>query len=412
LASLLKILQLTYRVPYPPTDGGSIGIYTIVKGLHENNCQIDLVSINTPKHSQPKDCMTPFANQYDVFVDTRISPFKLLMNVLFQRTPYNVERFNDKHVDYQIIKLLEQNTYDFIQLEGTFVLTYIDTIRKKTDVPVIVRAHNIEYVIWERLAGNEKNPIKKWFFTRLAQRLKRFESEYYSKADAVAAITEEDKMRLRNLDVNTQIDVIPVGVILDDYSKIKKEVEALNHTVFILGALDWRPNIEGLDWFIENVWPKVLLEYPDAQLHIAGKSPTERVMNMCVPNTTVHGFVNDAIGFMKTYNIMLVPLLSGGGMRVKIIEGFAAGKCIISTHIGAEGISYSNKKNILIADTVNEWKDAIVYCLSNREYTNNMESEALLAASKYDNRTITKKYIELYWKIVDSQKKIQNDWNR
>ena len=212
----MKILQLTYRVPYPPTDGGSIGIYNIVKGLHENNCEIDLVSINTPKHSQPKDCMTNFANQFDVFVDTRISLVKLLKNLLFQNTPYNVERFFAKQVEDQLEELLKKNVYNFIQLEGTFVLKYIDTIRKLCDTPVIVRAHNIEYVIWDRLSKNESNLLKKLFYVHLTKRLKRFESEYYNKADAIAAITNEDKVRLNNLNVHVQTDIIPAGVVLDN----------------------------------------------------------------------------------------------------------------------------------------------------------------------------------------------------
>lgn len=401
----MKILQLTHRVPYPPTDGGSIGVYTIVKGLCENNCKIDLVSINTPKHSQPKNGMTQFANQFDVFVDTGISPFKLLRNVLFKKTPYNVERFYTKDVEQQLNQLLEQHTYDIIQLEGTFVLKYIDSIRKKTTTPIIVRAHNVEYVIWERLSTNEINPINKWFYTHLAKRLKRFESDYYNRADAVAAITEKDKNRLRDLGVQVQIDVIPVGVVLDNYLTTNNEPRAIDHTVFILGALDWLPNIEGVLWFVDFVWPKVLAEIPDAQLHIAGKSPTEKIMNLVAPNTIVHGFVDDALRFMKTYNIMLVPLLSGGGMRVKIIEGLAAGKCIISTAIGAEGISYTDTKNIIIANTAEEWKDAIVHCMMNPKYRKDIESEARILASHYDNHLIAKKYIALYANTRDVQKK-------
>ncbi len=400
----MKVLQLTYRVPYPPTDGGAIGIYNIVKGLHENNCNIDLVSINTPKHSQPPNSMSAYAKQHDVFVNTRISVFKLLRNILFSKVPYNIERFYSKDVEIQLTELLTMESYDFIQLEGSFVLKYIDIIKKLCNTPIIVRAHNIEYIIWERLSINERNPFKRMFYSHLAKRIKRFEQAYYNKADGIAAITEEDKQRLSDLSVSVLTEVIPAGVVLDKYKQSVRTCDPEENTVFFIGALDWLPNLEGLNWFIEKIWPEVLKEFPSVQLHIAGKSASPSLMRSQVPNTTFHGFVDDALIFKNKYSLMLVPLLSGGGMRVKIIEGFAAGKCIISTTVGAEGISYKHGKNIVIADTVIEWKEAIIHYLKNYNLAQEIEREALNSAQSYDNKTITGKYITLYEKIVLSKK--------
>lgn len=401
----MKVLQLTYRVPFPPTDGGAIGIYNITKGLSENGCKIDLVAINTPKHSQPENAMTDLAeNQYDVFVNTSISPVRLLKNLLFSKIPYNVERFISTDVEEKLKELLSVNTYDFIQVEGAFVAHYIDIIKKYTDSPVIIRTHNIEYVIWQRLAVNEKNPLKKWFYSHLGKRLKRFEATYYNKADGIAAITPEDKKRLGGLKVSTVTDVIPAGVVLKK-NESKQKIEQEPFSVFAISALDWNPNIEGLKWFLDNVWSDLLKIKPEIKLHIAGKSTPEWLMKADIPNTVVHGFVDDAAAFKQAYQLMLVPLLSGGGMRVKIVEGLAASKCIISTSIGAEGIDYTDRHNLIIADTPKEWIEAIVFYLENNEQRKNVETNAeKLAYLSYENTAVTRKYIDLFERISSKPK--------
>lgn len=399
----MKVLQLTYRVPFPPTDGGSIGIYNITKGLHDNGCEIDLLAINTPKHSQPKDCMLPLATQHDVFVNTNISPFKLLKNILFKSIPYNVERFVSKDVESKLIELLSQNTYDFIQVEGAFVAYYIDVIKEHCSCPVLVRSHNIEYVIWERLALNEKNPAKKWFYKHLGKRLRTFEATYYNKADGIAAITEEDKQRLIDLNVHVPIQIVPAGVVLDKYL-VAEDREPEPNSIFSISALDWLPNLEGLDWFLKAIWPEILKRKPELQFHIAGKSTPEWLMNSSFQNVHVHGFVDDAIVFKKTYELMLVPLLSGGGMRVKIIEGLAAKKCIISTTIGAEGIECIHGKDIVIADSPQEWIDAICHYIDHSDERKVIEQNAFITANTvYENTAITRKYIALFENLRDSK---------
>jgi len=395
----MKVLQLTYRVPYPPTDGGAIGIYSITKGLVENGCEIDLLSINTPKHSQPANAMSDLVNQYDVFVDTSISPIKLLVNLLTKEIPYNVERFISTDVSMKLKELLQKNQYDYIQVEGTFVAFYIDEIKKYSNAPIIIRAHNIEYVIWERLSFNEKNPLKKWFYKSLSKRLKIFEAKYYNKAEGIAAITEQDKQRLVEMGVRSPISVIPVGMMLGKYDKIYDVVEKPN-TIFSLSALDWAPNIEGLNWFFNEVWDELHRQNPSIEFHIAGKSTPEWLMNLQKENVFVHGFVDDAELFKKSYQLMLVPLLSGGGMRVKIIEGLAAQKCIVSTSVGAEGVEYTNGTDMIIADEPMEWVNLIQQYLADENARKVIEQNAVkLAHLKYENKAVTSKYISFFKEI-------------
>ena len=230
----------------------------------------------------------------------------------------------------------------------------------------------------------------------LAKRLRAFEKKYYNKADAIAAITNEDEQRLKTMGVDVPIEVIPAGVELKKYIDDDSSLIEVN-TVFSISALDWLPNLEGLEWFLKNIWPKILTSNPTCTLHVAGKSTPEKFFKLNIPNVIFHGFVDDAEAFKRKYQLMLVPLLSGGGMRIKIIEGMAAKKCIISTTIGAEGIVCSNKKDIVIADSPEEWISAINELLEDRKLVEKIATNALQTATfNYENKTITKKYIDLY----------------
>ena len=178
--------------------------------------------------------------------------------------------------------------------------------------------------------------------------------------------------------------------------------EAEPNSIFSISALDWLPNLEGLDWFLKAIWPELLKRKPELQFHIAGKSTPDWLMNSSFPNVHVHGFVDDAIVFKKSYQLMLVPLLSGGGMRVKIIEGLAAKKCIISTTVGAEGIECTSGKDIVMADSPQEWFEAICHYIDHAEERKEIEENAFKTAKMvYENTSITKKYIALFEDLRD-----------
>ena len=156
----MKVLQICFRVPFPPHDGGAIAMYDILYGLSKKGHDVHVLAVNTPKHFQKDNVLEGIATLQPVFIDTTISPVNAFLN-LFKKIPYNVERFISKDFETALIDLLRKEQFDVIHVEGTFVAFYIDTIRKYSKAPVVLRAHNVEYLIWQRLAANEKNPLKK-----------------------------------------------------------------------------------------------------------------------------------------------------------------------------------------------------------------------------------------------------------
>jgi len=403
----MHILQVSPRVPWPLHDGGAIGIYNITKGLLEAGHRVTMLAINTPKHHQPADVLAHLGPQFrlvTVDVDTNLKPLKALQNLLFSQEPYNVARFTSQAVVTQLGQMLTELQPDLVQFEGTFVAPYLAFTRWKLrhlvsePPPLVLRAHNIEYVIWERLAAGERNPLKKWYLRHLAGRLRRFEQTNLPQFDAIAAITPEDIARLRALGCPVPIALVPAAVELAAF-RPDPGAQPQPRTAFMIGSLNWLPNLEGLEWLLREVWPAVHAELPGLELHVAGSHPpaylTARPAGQ--DNVFVHGFVDSAAGFMRQYELMLVPLLSGGGMRIKIIEGMAAGKPILSTALGAEGVAAHDGRDIVLRDGAAAWQQAL------RDYYHGRLPVAALgpaaaqtAADTYANPRVTQRFEALY----------------
>jgi glycosyltransferase involved in cell wall biosynthesis len=404
----MHILQVSPRVPFPLHDGGAIGIYNITKGLLAAGHRVTMLAINTPKHHQPADVLDhlgPAFRLVTVDVDTSLKPLKALRNLLFSRQPYNVERFVSNEFLGRLAELLGEEKFDILQFEGTFVAPYLPLLRRglpgtaqeSTQLPpTIVRAHNIEYVIWERLAAGEQQPLKRWYLRQLAARLRRFEQQELPHFDAVAAITAEDISRLRELGCRQATALIPAAVEMTSFQPDPR-VQPRPRSVFMIGSLNWLPNLEGLDWLLREVWPAIHAELPGLELHVAGTGTPPHLLAPRTDNVFMHGFVESAADFMRQYDLMLVPLLSGGGMRVKIIEGMALGKCMLSTGIGAEGIAVRDGHDIVLRDDAAAWQQAL------RDYYHGRLPVAALgaaaaatAAEVYDNRRVTQRFEALY----------------
>jgi polysaccharide biosynthesis protein PslH len=391
----MKILQICFRVPYPPHDGGAIAMYDILYGLSKKGHEVQVLAVNTPKHFQKDDVLKGVAKVKTVFIDTTISPIDAFFN-LFKSIPYNLERFVSADFEKALRELLQQNEFDIIHVEGTFVAYYIDVIRKHSKAPVVLRAHNVEYLIWQRLASNEKNLFKKIYLTLLSRKLKTFEKKYFSKYDVIAGITQEDNQRLESLGVVTAKEFIPAGVDLQRFS-VDPTVLAKPHSMFIISSLNWLPNLEGLEWFIQQVWPEAKRKNPLLELHIAGKDTPASVQQLVGNGIFVHGYIADASVFMQQYDLMLVPLLSGGGMRLKIIEGMALGKCILTSTIGAEGIACQSKQDILKVDQPAEWVNYISDYFTHRKSYDNIGLNARqVIREQYDNDKVMDRLVELY----------------
>ena len=348
----LTILQITNRVPYPLNDGGNIATYNVTKYLNKLGHNVILASLNTKKHFQDSSVLSNIAKVYSINIDTTLSPFGMFIG-LFRSLPYNVSRFISEDFKFLLIKILTEQKPDIIHIEGIYLVVYADIIKKHSSTPIILRSHNIEHEIWERTAQNEKNSLKKWYLKNLSGKIKKFELEKMHQFDAIMAITDKDADFYKYNHYKGKIKTISAGVDLELYQP--KELQYTKPSICFLGSMEWMPNIQGVEWYLEKVWPSLKKLFPELTLHIAGKNMSTELKNRLIDGVTFHGTIPDAAEFLNQHSIMIVPLLSGGGMRLKIVEAMALKRCIISTSIGAEGIEAENNVDILIANTPEEF---------------------------------------------------------
>lgn len=398
----MKILQICHKVPYPPKDGGSIAMHNLTEGLLKTGQEVKVLSINTRKHyTEISSLPHTYKEQTKIegiSVDTSISIIGVLLSLITTGS-YNIKRFYSKNFKRKLIETLEEKAYDIIQLESLYTAPYIEIIKKHSKAKIVLRAHNVEYRIWEQIANSEKRLLYKSYFRFLAKRLKQYEISLLNNYDGIAAISPNDSMLFRKDGCKKPIMHVPFGVNPESYlnNSVQKEIESLFH----LGSMDWIPNQEAVRWFLEKVWKKVLVSHPSLKLYIAGKDMPKDIRNSNAKNVVVSDKIKNAIDFMYSKNIMIVPLLSGSGIRIKIIEGMAAGKTIISTSIGAEGILYENGKNILIANTPEEFCNTISKCLNDPPFCERIGKNAReLILHQYNNQNICENLVNFYHELA------------
>lgn len=405
----MKILQLCLRVPVPPHDGATIAIYNLASSLNHAGAEVKMLSFNTKKHFIPETTI-PLSEKEkfkheSVFVDASVKPIPALLNVFKKEESYNIVRFDVKEFHEKLKSILQKEEFDIVQFEGLFLSPYIDTVKKYSSAKTILRAHNVEWLIWKRLAGSSTNFFKKAYLQFLTKRLRKYEKSVINKFDAIVALTSEDEKLLQQEGCHVPIFIAPIGLETQKFPDVKPVLAAPHLHLFHLGSMDWLPNIEGVNWFLDKVWKLLQSKTKSVSLHLAGKNMASHYFSLTDYNLKIVGEIKDAKAFMADKEMMVVPLLSGGGMRVKIIEGLAAGKVIISTSIGAEGIAYEKGKNILIADTPEQFCSTILSCIDQPEILNSIANEAQkLARDKYDNKAIGKHVYSFYEKLIVQKK--------
>jgi glycosyltransferase involved in cell wall biosynthesis len=397
----MNILQISHKPIYPPIDGGSIAMYNLFRGLTDNGCNVDVLSMNTYKQycnikKVPQDFLD--LSKYTLIdVDIKIKIIPALLNI-FSASSYNTNRFNSKLFETTLLQILRNKDYEFVVLESLYSTNNLDLIRKNSKAKIILRSHNVEYKIWENLANNENKIIKKWYLNLLAKRLKSYEVETLSKVDLIASISTDDNLIFKNEQIRTPMIHIPFGINFNDEEFKNYSIPEPNAlTIFHLGSMNWIPHQKAIKWFLEKVWIKINRIYPNIKFHLAGTEMPDWLTKSNYKNVVITNGYIDGNSYMSQKAIMVVPSFYGSGIRVKIVEGMAKGKVIITTKNGAMGINCANNVNIFISDNHEEWIDIICKCISNFDLVKNISQNARsLSEIEFDYKSSAKKLLNFF----------------
>ncbi len=390
--------MLTNKVPYPANDGSSIAMASMVDGFVKNGVSVSLLSLNTRKHfKDEKSINKSLPRQIDfhkVDVNTNITPLGAAIN-LISGQPYHVSRFYQGAFVRELTRILQQKKFDLIQLEGLSMVVYLDLIRRHSKAPVSLRAHNVEYQIWERHIANEADYFQRSYLKLQVNRLRKFELTALKKVDAVVSITAEDDTIINQLTEGVKSISIPCGIALDTTEVCTSSSH--NSDMAYLASFDWLPNVQGLEWFLEKVWPILIKRRPDITFKLGGRHMPPRFKNIMENGIEVIPDVPDMKKFVCGSGIVVIPLLAGSGMRIKIIENMALGKCQVSTSIGAEGVQVENGRNILIGDSPEEFAAQVLKALDSEELRKKIETNARMTIeTHYSNKDLGQRLLNFY----------------
>ena len=399
----MKILQLTKKVPYPLKDGESIAIHYLSKGLVEVGCQVDLLAINTKKHfvqikGTPHE-LEHYNSIKTVYLDNTITLKDAFLNLVTNKS-YNIERFISADFSAVLEQELETNSYDVVQLETLYMAPYIDVIKRHSNALISMRSHNLEHEIWENLSVTSKHLAKSKYYKLCAKRLKSYESKIIKDYDILLPISCLDLEKYVDLDFNGSSLVTPVGLELKDYFK---EPERLSTSIKLgyIGSLDWKPNLEGIDWFLTNCWQAIRDRFPHMVFHLAGRNMPEKYKNLSQDGLVIKGEVEDARLFMHNLDILVVPLFSGSGIRVKILEAMAMGKAVLSTAKGFEGIPIEDGRHGLFFSDLHSLLENLNRLVGDKELVETIQVQGQkLVTNAFGHKAIAKSVKELYMELI------------
>lgn len=392
----MKVLQLCNKPPYPSVDGGTMAMNSITQGLLRAGCDVKVLTVVTDKHPLdvallPEDYRNA-TNIEGVYIDLGVKVVPATVAMLCGES-YHVKRYCSDAFARKLKEILEQDKYDVVHVESIFLTPYVPLIRRYSSAKVLLRAHNVEHLIWKRVAQSTSLGFKRWYLKHLSLTLRAYELEHINDYDGVVCITRDDAEYFKANGCRKPITHIPFGIEPEEVVDVEPEDGSLFH----IGAMDWLPNQESIAWLIDEVWPVVHREVPQAHLYLAGRKMPSRWMKAKIEGVTVVGEVPDAMRFIAGKLINVVPLLSGSGIRVKIIEAMSVGKAVVTTSVGAQGIEYTDGENLLVANTPQEFADCIKRLLTDREYCRRVGDAARrLVANEYEIGELTNRLLDYY----------------
>jgi polysaccharide biosynthesis protein PslH len=383
----MKVLLLTQVLPYPPDSGPKVKTYNMVKFLSQNH-DLTLVSFVRGDQSREVQHLQQFCKAvYPVQIQrTRINDGLALVNSLFTATPWLMARDDNRAMRDLLADLCQQEKFDIVHADQLNMAQYA---RLVPGAARILDAHNAVWLLYRRLAETTQNRMMALFLRREWRLLKRYEGTVCRSFDAVLTVSEADKAALEEASGGRgRLMVAPIAVDPEAIPLVSRAPQA-DHILHI-GTMFWPPNVDGVLWFLREVYPLIQDARPDVCFDIVGARPPKTITETgrSLEGVKVAGYVQDAGEYLKNTGVMVVPLLSGGGMRVKILEALAEGLPIVTTSIGCEGIAVENGRHLLVADSPQEFARATLRLLEDRTFASTLVRNGReLIEQGYDYRT-------------------------
>ncbi len=396
----LKILQLSPQIPLPLDSGGRIGIHGILKHVAERGNQVYFAAyqkdfdLKTAQAQLGKFCNPSFIKSS---TENKILP---AFANLFSSVPYNISKYKTKEMEKFLMTFLNKYKVDIIHVDHLHLGWTVDLIKNLSDIPVVLREHNLELKIMQRFSEQQKNFFLKKYSDIQLKKFIKYEPALAEKFDKCIMVSEEDEKELIKMNPKVKTATISVGVEKDLLRINKKNV--IPFSMFHVGSMSWLPNLDGLNWYLNEVFPGIVDHFPNVKLYLYGTG-TEKIKTPSSIETNIIkiGYVKDIWKEINDKQLAVVPLRVGSGIRVKIIEMLATGQNIITTTVGKEGISVIDGKEVIIADSADDFVNKTLDYFSNKYDNAAMSLNAKsIIEENYTWEKIAEKFENEYKKLL------------
>jgi polysaccharide biosynthesis protein PslH len=341
----LDILIVSAQFPYPPRSGFTTRVYQLARQLSSRH-RVTLLSYAEPSDRKGAVALASELRVYALaheYGPMRARRLAQVASVASPR-PFACRVVYSREMQQAIDTLCSERDYDIVQLESSALCTFTFPPR----VQIVLDEHNIEYELLRRMSERERSRVRRAFNHVEYARYRRFERSWWPRVGCCVVTSEREAPVVRACAPNTPVAVVPNGVDVEQFRPVACDVEP--HTLVFNGLLTYRPNMDAAQFLLDEVWPLVLRRYPHARLVIVGGGPDQELRRLRSRGVEVTGHVPDIRPYLARAAVVGVPLRIGGGTRLKVVEGLAIGKAMVSTSLGCEGLAVRDGEHLLLGD--------------------------------------------------------------
>ena len=386
----MRALLLTPALPYPPHQGGALRNYGILRGLHDAKHEISLFSFHDGSLAVDATPLPEICERIITVTPPARSIAHRLRDLALTRQPDLVRRLETSEARDRLRALLTSSRFDLIQFEGLEMAIYLPLARQyQPNAKLIYDAHNAEYALQNTIASVEEQSRKRLaaaIYSRVqARRIARFERAICAQADGVIAVSGEDADALKPFRADRQVYVVPNGIFVDHYTDPpQRRLELGEHVLVFTGKMDYRPNVDAMQWFTGSVLPLIHERIPDARLYIVGQKPHASLQTLReMDQVEVTGWVAEIQPFLHAAGVYIAPLRMGSGTRLKILEAMAAGCAVVATSIAVAGLQAEARRAMIIADSEGDFANTVIRLLQDPAQRQKLGGEARTIVRKY-----------------------------
>lgn len=359
----MNVLMIDEEVPFPLNTGKRIRTYHLIKRLQERHRIIYLCYENR-ENRLPKLPNVSFIQLKSPVIEQKGFGFywALLKNLTSPR-PYIVDRHFSLRMKEAVEDIVRREKIDLLHCEWT---PYTENIKDFLSmIPSVLSAHNVEAQIWARYHHTERHLIKKRYIYHQWQKIQRYEKKASRLYKQIITVSENDQKIFQDVYNCPRVTIVPNGVDERYFSPRDGEINPGN--MVFTGSLDWRPNQDGIQFFLSEMFPKIKEQFPQVTFTVVGRKPPDWLVRLSKAHAgvTFTGTVDDVRPFIGQCAIYLVPLRIGGGSRLKILEALAMGKPVLSTTVGAEGLMLKDGEHLYLRDNPEHFAGTAVKMLTN-----------------------------------------------